>query len=122
MNPRSFVFCVLVLALVASSAYAQRDSSMITRRVERITTALSLTPEQVTKVRAIYTKEFTEGSALRDKYKDDPDGMQKARLERQQKVDAQLLPLLTPEQKTKYEEFKKQRPGGWGGRPPGDGK
>jgi hypothetical protein len=122
MNPRSFVLCILVLALVASSAYAQRDSSMITRRVERLTTALSLTPEQVTKARAIYAKEFSEGNALRDKFKDDPEGMQKARLERQKRIDEQLLPLLTPEQKTKYEEFKKQRPGGWGGRPPGDGK
>jgi hypothetical protein len=121
MNPQRFVLCVLLLALVVSSACAQRDSSMITRRVERITTALSLTPGQVTKVRAIYTKEFAESPNLREKYQDDREGLQKAMRERQQKLDEKILPLLTPEQKTKYEEFKKQRPGGWGGRPPGGG-
>jgi|WetSurMetagenome_2_1015567.scaffolds.fasta_scaffold1292891_1 hypothetical protein len=121
MNPKAVVLSILLLALAASSAFAQRDSSMIARRVERLTTALSLTPDQVTKVRAIYAKEFTDGAGLREKFKDDREGMQKAMRERQQKLDEKILPLLTPEQKPKYEEFKKQRPGGWGGRPPGGG-
>jgi protein CpxP len=121
MKPRNILFSILFLALVASAAFAQRDSSMITRRVEALTTALSLTPEQVTKVRALYTKEFTESANLREKYQDDREGMQKARRERQQKLDEQLLPLLTSEQKTKYEQFKKERQGGRMGRPPGSG-
>jgi Spy/CpxP family protein refolding chaperone len=121
MKLRRVTYTILALALLATYACAQRDSSMMARRVDRLTTALTLTPEQVTKVRAIYAKSFAEGAAAREKFQDDPDGMQKAMRERQQKTDTQIDSLLTADQKPKFEQFKKERMNGRMGRPPGGG-
>ncbi len=121
MKLRRVGYTILALALLAACAFAQRDSLMMARRIDRLTTALSLTSEQVTKVRAIYAKGFAEGAAVREKFQDDPDGMQKAMRERQQKTDLQIDSLLTAEQKPKFEQFKKERMNGRMGRPPGGG-
>ncbi len=85
-------------------------------RLEKMKSELGLTDEQAKKVQEIFAaqreaaKGVREDSSLSDEQRKEK--LKAARAE----ADAQMSAVLTPEQKAKWEELKKQRPGRDGGR------
>jgi Spy/CpxP family protein refolding chaperone len=89
--------------------------------VKRMTEQLSLTPEQVEKVKAIYAKNGEAMKALRDKGRDNLTEEDRTKMREMFRAQQEeVVALLTPEQKKKYEEARAQRGGGEGRRPGGD--
>ena len=86
-------------------------------QMDAMTTAVGLTPDQVTKITAINADAMKQTQALRDAGGDPADmrpKMMAIRTDQQAKIKA----LLTDDQKPKYDAFlASQRPAG-GGRPP----
>ena len=99
---------------------AERADAQITQ----LTTTLALTPDQVTKIRPILVKQYTDQSAVMAKMQQGGD-MAAVRAESQAvstKAQAEVAALLTAAQKTKYqtylEEMRARRGGGAGGGAP----
>ena len=70
--------------------------------VERLTKALDLTPDQQTKVQAIFDQAKPQIQAARE------EGRQKAQAIREN-IRSQIRPILTPAQQQKYDAIKKAR-------------
>ena len=70
--------------------------------VERLTKALDLTPEQQTKVKAIFEQAKPQIQAARQ------EARQKAQALREN-IQSQIRPILTPAQQQKYDAIKKAR-------------
>ncbi len=110
-----FIMCAILL-LPAMSALAQMDTSRIAGRVDRLRTALGLSDAQAAKVKTLLMNSWAEGQKMRDKAGEDREAMREAGRKRTQETDKKIEALLTPEQKTKYQESKKNRRGpGMGG-------
>jgi len=71
-------------------------------RLEHLTKALDLTPDQQAKVKAIFEQAKPQIKAARE------EGRQKMQAIREN-VQAQIRPILTPAQQTKYDAIKKAR-------------
>ncbi len=85
-------------------------------RLKRMTEELSLTPDQVTKIKAIFDKNAEAMKALRDKGRDNLTEEDKTKMRESFKAQQEeIANVLTPEQKKKQEETR-QRGGGPGGR------
>lgn len=115
-----FIVCVTLL-LSAASVLAQMDTSRIAGRVDRLKTALGLSDAQAAKVKTIYMDSWAEGQKMRDKAGEDREAMREAGRKRTQETDEKIEALLTPEQKPKFEEFKKNRRGPGMGAPQREG-
>ena len=120
---------LVVLLLMSTLMFAQRGAyrgghdrakadpeAMATRRADRMKSELSLNDDQYTKVKAIYVK-FAEGQA---KVRQDSTMTREAsRAETKKLMDAsetELKAVLTPEQQTRWAEFKKAQRDRRGGR------
>lgn len=98
------------------------------RQTQRLTEALSLNPEQIAKVKAIYVKNadenrkaFEKARAAGQEEREKMQGQMKASMAKQ---DNEIKALLTPEQKEKFEKHIKEREErmkNWQGRPGGQG-
>ena len=141
-------FCVLALSASASFLMAQptppSPEKMVSRRVSHLATLLSLTTAQQTDASTIFTSAQTALTTARDNMrtartalhaavqKNDITGINAAatsigtlttqEVEVQAKADASFYALLTPDQKTKFDELGAQGGGrgGFGG-PSGPG-
>jgi protein CpxP len=71
-------------------------------RVERLSKALDLTPEQQAKVKAIFEQAKPQIQAARE------EGRQKGKAIREN-IQAQIRPILTPAQQQKFDAIKKAR-------------
>ena len=104
------VFAVTALLLLcATQAFAQIDSARTLKRLEDLRTALSLTPDQATKLKPILFDAQAQGRKIREEYGDDREGARDAMREQMPKTDSKIEALLTVDQKKKYEEYKKER-------------
>lgn len=108
----------LMLMLVFSSAYAQKGPDRIEKmkdrfekQTERLTKGLSLTADQVTKIKDINTKTLDEVKALKEKFvkenadKSDKRDEVKAIMESRIK---KIEDVLTAEQKEKFKQFQEK--------------
>lgn len=110
---------LLVLALVAILAIGtgvaqQRDpAARLQREIEGLTTALSLSKEDVAKITPIVTegqKKQSEAFAkMRESGDMDRDKMREAMTTLRAETDKQLKAVLTPEQGVKLDAYRKQQ-------------
>ena len=104
------VSAVIVLSLMsASHALAQRDSARVLQRLDELQKALSLTTDQTAKIKPILFDAQAQGRKIREEYGEDREGARDAMREQGQKSDARIQALLTADQITKYEQYKKER-------------
>jgi protein CpxP len=104
------VSAIITLLLVsATQTFAQIDSARTLKRVEDLRTTLSLTPDQTAKLKPILFDAQAQGRKIREEYGDDREGARDAMREQMPKTDSKIEALLTPDQKKKYEEYKKER-------------
>ena len=94
------------------------------RQVTQLTTALTLTADQATKIKPILVKQYTEQAAAMAGMQQGGDmaAFRAANQERATKVQGEIAALLTAEQKTKYTAYlaeqASRRGGGQGGGAP----
>lgn len=110
---------LLVLALVAilaigTSIAQQRDpAARLQREIEGLTTALSLSKEDVAKITPIVTeaqKKQSEAFAkMRESGDMDRDKMREEMTKMRAETDTQLKAVLTPEQGVKLDAYRKQQ-------------
>jgi Spy/CpxP family protein refolding chaperone len=85
-------------------------------RVEQLDKALSLTDEQKTKIKDIYTKAGEEMRAAMKEGGGDREAMRGKMMERMKATQDQVRALLTDEQKKKFDEMPQRGGGDRGGR------
>lgn len=110
---------LLVLALVAILAIGtgvaqQRDpAARLQREIEGLTTALSLSKEDVAKITPIVTegqkKQMEAFAKMRESGDMDRDKMREAMTTLRAETDKQLKAVLTPEQGVKLDAYRKQQ-------------
>jgi Spy/CpxP family protein refolding chaperone len=90
-------------------------------RVARLTEQLKLTPEQQTKVEALFKDERDKAKDLRDQSQSLPQEERRAKMrEMREGMDTKMKGILTPDQYEKWKAMRQQgqRPGGQGGAQP----
>ena len=119
---RGFTGLMLVafMVLTAASAFAQPPRMSAEDRTKRLTEQLSLTTDQAKKVLAIYKRSEEDMRKIFESAEGDRESMRESMRGQREKVNKEIEALLTAEQKTKFEEIKKQGPPQRGGdrRPP----
>jgi len=128
MSMKKFVIagCILMFALMVSAQNqggqgGQRFGMSEEERAkwyEDVKKELKITTAQLDSIKK-FDAEFTpKQRELFEKYRDDPEGRREATTKLREQQDAKLKKVLTTEQFTKYQEFRRQRmqrPGGGGG-------
>jgi protein CpxP len=109
MKQFAVVAVTALLLLCATQTFSQIDSARTLKRLEDLQTALSLTPDQTTKLKPILFDAQAQGRKIREEYGDDREGARDAMREQMPKTDSKIEALLTADQKKKYEEYKKER-------------
>ncbi|MDD8017264.1 MAG: hypothetical protein PHP42_02705 [Bacteroidota bacterium] len=99
------LFGILFLLGISVAQQQQRSEQM----VQRLKDSLSLSDQQVTKIKVILDKQREEGRKDWEAHQGDRDAMRSAMMKRMEKSDVEIEKLLTKEQKKKYEEIKKHR-------------
>jgi periplasmic protein CpxP/Spy len=112
------VFALMIM-LGLCSGYAQqggnRDpAAMLQRQVEGLTTALALTPDQVTKITPILKEAQEKQAAARAKAREaggtpDREKMMADRKKATEELDAKIKPILKADQVTKLADYRKQQ-------------
>ncbi|MFA5834482.1 MAG: hypothetical protein WDA22_13475 [Bacteroidota bacterium] len=112
MKSRKLFLMVILAAAVLTCAIAQprmgrgdRTEAQLKRIIEKV----GLSTEQSIKVKEVILKAREEARAEFDKNDGDRESMREIMKKRTEKTDAEILKLLTKEQKPKYEEYKKER-------------
>jgi protein CpxP len=106
-------FCT---AALAAPVHAQGRGMMTPEaRVEAIDKAVSLTPDQKTKVMALYTEDGKKMQALRDAQ--DPD-MRSKMMDMRKDENSKIKAMLTDSQKPKFDDYVASMPQGRPGPPP----
>jgi len=102
--------------LISGSCYAQRGdpAARLQREIEGLTTALNLTQEQVAKVTPILKEGQTKQSEMFAKLREgggeiDREKMREQRNKMQAETDSKLKAVLTAEQGTKLDAYRKQQ-------------
>lgn len=102
-------FSALLIALGASTGDAQRMQLTPEQRAQRLKDTLALNEDQYGKVLAIYQQMDKQRQELFSSGSDDRQARMQAMRSLADSTDAKIEVLLTPDQKTKYEDIKKQR-------------
>lgn len=110
------VFALMVM-LGLSSVYAQRGgdpAQRLQREVDGLTTALALTPDQVTKVTAIVKDAQEKQSAAFAKMREaggtmDREKMMADRKKSQEETDAKIKTILKGDQASKLDAYRKKQ-------------
>ena len=103
-------------ALLATPMHAQGRNMMTPeQRVEAIDKAVTLTPDQKTKIIALYTEDQKKMQALRDAQ--DPD-MRTKMTDMRKDENTKIKAMLTDDQKPKFDEYVASMPQGRPGPPP----
>ncbi len=113
---KKLAMLVLVAIMAAGSCFAQRGGTpeeRLKREVDGLTTALSLTPAQVTKITPIITDGDKARSEMFQKMRDgggtpDREKMMAEGAKLQADVDKKLKAALTAEQGTKLDAYRKK--------------
>jgi len=101
----------------------------VERQTQRLNEALTLSADQITKVKAVYTKNAEEQKKAFEKARSAGEKVDREKMHEQMKAsmtkqDNEIKALLTPEQKVKFEKFIKEREErmkNWQGRQNGGG-
>ncbi len=111
---------IVFIVLAATSAYAQPPRMSAEDRTKRLTEQLSLSADQAKKVLAINKRSEEDMRKIFESADGDRESMRETMRTHREKVNKEIEALLTAEQKTKFEEIKKQGPPQRGGdrRPP----
>ena len=122
MLTRLFTGLLLVafVVLATASAFAQPQRMSAEDRTKRLTEQLSLSADQAKKVLAINKRSEEDMRKIFESAEGDRESMRETMRAHREKVNKEIEALLTAEQKTKFEEIKKQGPPQRGGdrRPP----
>lgn len=116
---RNTLIAILLLGglISAGSASAQRQMPTPQQRVDRLKDSLALADTQVTAILKIYQEaDQARKKMFESSNTDDRDARMAAMRSLSEKTDTQIEALLSDTQKAKYEEMKKQRVQGFGGR------
>ena len=106
----------LCSAALASPMHAQGRGMMTPeQRVEAIDKAVTLTPDQKTKIIALYTDDQKKMQALRDAQ--DPD-MRSKMMDMRKDENTKIKAMLTDDQKPKFDEYVASMPQGRPAPPP----
>ena len=110
---KNIVKSIAVLLLFVSTSatlFAQRQKgSKMEIVMAKLTEKLSLTPDQQSKVKAIFSTHFDQMKALKEQVKNLSAEDKKTALKGQwKKTDDAMLAVLNDTQKTKYQEAKKE--------------
>jgi len=97
----------------------RRGQPSVDQQVNRLTTNLSLTPAQVTQVRALITAQHAMTDSMQAKARASRDADRKQMDAMRENMQKSLDGLLTPEQRTKHQAMMQRRDGrkGSGGSP-----
>jgi periplasmic protein CpxP/Spy len=100
---------LLILFIACTVTLSAQPQQRGERMIQRLKDSLSLSQEQVTKIKAILDKQQEEGKKDWDANQGDRDAMRTLMMKRMEKSDVEIEKILTKEQKKKYQEIKKQR-------------
>ncbi|MBU2445705.1 MAG: hypothetical protein KJ666_09045 [Bacteroidetes bacterium] len=106
---------ILAVIFTASTVNAQtkrerlESKQRIDQMVNTLKKELSLSKEQVAKVKEIVAENFKNTENARESFEGDREARMKSRMERTQAMDKKIESILTKDQKTKYEQYKKDR-------------
>lgn len=106
---------MLAVVFTASTVNAQtkRERLETKQRTDQIVNTLkkelSLSKEQVAKVKEVVAENFKNAENDRENFKGDREARMKSRMERTQAMDKKIESILTKDQKIKYEQYKKDR-------------
>jgi Spy/CpxP family protein refolding chaperone len=114
---KKLVMLVLVAMMAAGTCFAQPGGTpeeRLKREIDGLTTALSLTPDQVAKVTPIVTEAQKARSEMFQKMRDsggtpDREKMMAEGQKMQADTDAKLKAVITAEQGTKLDAFRKKQ-------------
>jgi len=115
---KKLVMLVLVAIMAAGTCFAQpgggTPEERLKREVDGLTTALSLTPDQVAKVTPIVTEAQKARSDMFQKMRDSGGQMDREKMmaegqKMQADTDAKLKAVITAEQGTKLDAFRKKQ-------------
>lgn len=111
---------VAFVVLTAVSAFGQPQRMSAEDRTKKLTEQLTLNQDQAKKVLAIYKRSEEDIRKIFESADGDRESMRETMRAHREKVNKEIEALLTAEQKTKFEEIKKQGPPPRGGdrRPP----
>jgi Spy/CpxP family protein refolding chaperone len=111
---------VTFVVLAAASAFAQPPRMSAEERTKKLTEQLTLNEDQAKKVLAIYKRSEADMRKIFESAEGDRESMRETMRGHREKINKEIEALLTAEQKTKFEEIKKQGPPPRGGdrRPP----
>jgi len=117
INPVFIISLTIILAVIfaASTVNAQtkkerlESKQRIDQMVNTLKKELSLSKEQVAKVKEIVAENFKNAENDRENFEGDREARMKSRMERTQAMDKKIESILTKDQKTKYEQYKKDR-------------
>ena len=113
---RTAAVAVCSAALFATSMHAQGRNMMTPeQRVDAIDKAVTLTPDQKTKITALYADDQKKMQALRDAQ--DPD-MRTKMTDMRTEENTKIKAMLTDDQKPKYDAYIAAMPQRGGGGPP----
>lgn len=125
---KSLLFSLFTGVVVVSTMHAQDSggggnwAERAQQRLDNMKSSLSLTDDQVTKIKAIYEETRPAMQALRDDSSLSQDDRRAKMREIRDQINEKVGAVLTPEQKTKWEEQRRSRQGGGGqGGGSGDG-
>jgi Spy/CpxP family protein refolding chaperone len=104
-----FLVVTFLAGVSASPGLAQGMRLSAEERTQRLKDTLSLNEEQAGKILAIYKDADKERQELFASGSEDRDARMAAMRSLSEKTDTKIEALLTPEQKTKYQELVKQR-------------
>ncbi|MDX2179357.1 MAG: hypothetical protein SFV18_07185 [Bryobacteraceae bacterium] len=90
-------------------AFAQGPEGSPQERMDKLAKELNLTADQKAKLEPIFKEQAEKMRALRDENKGSRREMMKGMREIQEQNDAKISEVLTAEQKTKWDEIKKER-------------
>jgi protein CpxP len=114
---KKLVMLVLVAVMAAGTCFAQMGGTpeeRLKRELDGLTTALSLTPDQVAKVTPIVTEAQKARSEMFQKMRDSGGQMDREKMmaegqKMQADTDAKLKAVITAEQGTKLDAFRKKQ-------------
>jgi protein CpxP len=108
----AFALTAAVTAPLQAQGRGQGGGMSIDDQMAQLTTALSLTDEQVGPVRELLEMQNERRQELRSSAGGDREAMRAAMMEMQEETSVQLKEILTEEQMTKYTELVAPRRGG----------
>jgi hypothetical protein len=107
---------IVILAATVGAQPPMPDSTRLDRHLTMMKDRLNLSDSQTVQIRTILENDQKLAAADRDKYRSDRKAMQKARDQRRQDTNKQIMMVLNKDQQKQYEKMQKEMRQG----PPGN--